>query len=153
MSVDLLDVELSSKDVLDFYKNICPDAVFIPTYPQTFGIDLIIDKNNYGYLEFVVKESWDIAQIKGDESALKKFEQLTKKIREEQQKRLPLSEFDIEIPYPVKNLRQAAKVLMSEERFKKNKDWEKMAKFIRGIYSPIDTELLYKKTGEIVIIE
>ena len=130
----------------DFAK-ICPEAVFIPEYPQTFKFDLEIDNKNYGWIEIEIREKLDIYEIRGEKTALLKFEKMA---REAEGKTFIFPRFPFTerfFSYPVKDAVSLSEVLMRDEKFKRNKDFLVFADFICNVLNPLNTDILYEKTG------
>lgn len=126
-------------------KDIFPECFFKPQYPYNFKIDLILNGENFGSLEIVVKDGLNIAEIKGDKKTLAKLEEISKK-NEGIFFNLPEPMGRRVIPYPLKKVNELRAVLRNE-KITKNRDYEAMSKFIANTYSPINVDLLYEKTG------
>lgn len=125
-------------------------------YPYSFKFDLILEGENYGDLEVVVKEGRDIAEIKGAKLALNKLDEINK----EGSKffwRVP-PDGDRIMHYPVIYVDELASLLGhfctfdgENVKFEPNGDFEKMLEFIGHLYHPINTDLLYEKTGILML--
>lgn len=126
-------------------KKLYPECFFTPQYPYNFKFDLNLNGENFGELEIVVKEGLNIAEIKGNKKTLAKLEEITKK-NEGVFFNLPEPMGKRVIPFPLKKVNELRAVLRNE-KITKNKDYEAMSKFIANIYSPINVDLLYEKTG------
>ena len=140
--MEVFDKDLSA---IDLVEEICPEAVFKPKYPKIFKFNLILKSEDWGEVEVIVKKGIVISELKGAKKALKKIDELAKKLRGEM---IPLPPPDYEVPfvYPLKDLMSFSEVFIREKDFKENGDFEKMIDFISNSYAPIDEiELLIKK--------
>ena len=135
-------------DPLASIKELCPEAFFQPQYPYIFRFNLILKGVDYGVVKIVVKEGLVISKLSGNKKALEKIEEI-KKANQVRFFSVPAEFPPVFIDAPVYPLSQINQLdcLLKEEGIKKNGDYEKMEDFISHIYSPINTKLLYEKTG------
>lgn len=134
------------KQLIDFAK-ICPEAVFIPTYPQIFKIDLILDNKNYGQIEVEIKEELNLSSVKGTDEVLKKLDEIAKKNKEKFFCNSAELYNETKPKYPLTEAMSFYQVLRLEESFSQKGDFLKLADFICNVLHPINTEILYQKTG------
>ena len=130
----------------DFAK-ICPEAVFVPEYPQIFKFDLEVGDKNYGEIEIEIRDELNIYEMRGTKEALQKFEKMA---REAEGKTFMFPRFPFTerfFSYPVKDAVSLSEVLMREEGFKQSEDFFVFADFICNVLNPLNKDILYEKTG------
>lgn len=130
--------------------SLCPDAIFVPTYPQKFNFDLIINSKNYGEVRLKIEEGLNLSVIEGDKTALDKLKEIGKKQAGKAFYYTIPSHKKNFISYPFKNATELIVALFQGVETENTKELEKLRQFVAKVENPIDTELLYKKTGIVI---
>ena len=135
---------------LGYYYKTCPECVFIPSYPQLFKFDLIVGSKNYGKIKIRIDEYIELSAVEGDKTALDKLKEIGKKQAGKAFYYTIPSHKKNFISYPFKNAAELIVALFQGVETENTKELEKLRQFVAKVENPIDTELLYKKTGIVI---
>lgn len=128
-------------------EDICPECVFKPKYPQLFKFELVVNSKNYGNIELEIKQGLEISSLSGDKNALNKLDEIAKKQANRAFYYIIPDNKERYISYPLKDVLELITALYEYEEVKQGEDLEELRNFVSNVLYPVDTELLYEKTG------
>lgn len=129
------------------YYRLCPECIFIPSYPQSFKFDLIVGSKNYGEIRIRIDEDTELSAVEGDKTALNKLEEIGKKQAGKAFYYKIPSKHKNFISYPFKDAGELIVALFQGMETESTKELEKLREFVAKVNTPLDIEMLHQKTG------
>lgn len=131
----------------NFFKKICPECFFEPSYPQEFKFCLIKSSKNYGELRVRIEKGLEISELTGDKTALAKIEEIGRKQANNAFYCLiPCADKHF-ISYPFKNALELTTAIAWEGDVEKNAGLNDLRLFVSNVMHPVNERLFYEKTG------